>query len=381
MTRIEGALAECATLQPAHFEVRPWEGHELAEDPRPWQDLSRLASDPNPFFEPWALIPALREFAAPGVVQLATLTVGKVLVGLLPLSLTRDYYGRPIPHISVWLHHNAFCGAPLVAAGYEASFWSQMFRWAGDASPTALYLHLARLPADGSLHAALGTVLDLEKRAAAVVQRHKRAFLCSDQAPGDYLAQSLNAKRRKDLRRQYKRLAELGELVFERTMGQEDLSGWIDAYLDLEQRSWKGEQNTALADCPNTARYFRDTLTGAAAAGRLERLAYRLDGKPIAMLSNFLSPPGAFSFKTSFDDAYAKYSPGVLLQRENLDLLRNADIAWCDSCAAEGHPMIDRIWRERREILSINIAIGGAHRRLAMKTLTRFETGAWAEGI
>ena len=82
---------------------------------------------------------------------------------------------------------------------------------------------------------------------------------------------------------------------------------------------------------------------------------------------------GAFSFKTAYDERYARYSPGVLLQRENLDLLAREDIAWCDSCAAADHPMIERIWREKRAMVRVNVAIGGRLRRAAFRQILRAE--------
>jgi hypothetical protein len=106
----------------------------------------------------------------------------------------------------------------------------------------------------------------------------------------------------------------------------------------------------------------------------LERLALKLDGKAIAMLATFLAPPGAYSFKTTFDEAYARFSPGLLLQLENLDLLTRPGIEWADSCAVEGHSMIERIWREKRRLVSRNIAIGGPLRRAAFRTLMAYET-------
>ena len=113
---------------------------------------------------------------------------------------------------------------------------------------------------------------------------------------------------------------------------------------------------------------------GAAKAGRLERLALRLDGKPIAMLANFNAPPALFSFKTSFDEDYASYSPGLLLQIENLDMLKREEIHFADSCASEGHSMIERIWREKRSMSSRNIAIGGGLRRFISAQLMAYET-------
>ena len=92
------------------------------------------------------------------------------------------------------------------------------------------------------------------------------------------------------------------------------------------------------------------------------------------MLATFLTPPGAFSFKTVYDESFSRYSPGVLLQKENLDLLAREDIAWCDSCAAPDHPMIDHFWRGQRSMVALNLAIGGQARRTLGKSLIAFES-------
>jgi hypothetical protein len=92
------------------------------------------------------------------------------------------------------------------------------------------------------------------------------------------------------------------------------------------------------------------------------------------MLANFITAPGAYSYKTAFDEAYARFSPGMLLQLENLALLEREDIHWADSCAVEGHPMIERLWRDARRMASLNIAIGGLPRRTAFRLLKAYET-------
>ena len=99
------------------------------------------------------------------------------------------------------------------------------------------------------------------------------------------------------------------------------------------------------------------------------------------MLANFLTPPGAFSYKTAFDEDYARFSPGVLLQRENLAILDRSAVEWVDSCAAEAHPMIDHLWRERRAIARHSLAIGGKLRRAAFATIAKRETGHRPGGI
>ena len=156
---------------------------------------------------------------------------------------------------------------------------------------------------------------------------------------------------------------------------------WIEDFLALEHSGWKGAQGSALASHQATARMFREALFGAAGRGRLERLTLSLDDEPIAMLANFITPPGAYSYKTAFDERFARYSPGVLVQRENLALLDRRGIAWCDSCAAADHPMIDHIWRERRPVGRLSIAIGGSLRRALFARLVRAELGRNPSGI
>jgi CelD/BcsL family acetyltransferase involved in cellulose biosynthesis len=230
------------------------------------------------------------------------------------------------------------------------------------------------LPADGPANAALERVLADRPRARYTVVEENRALLSGETSAEAYLEASMSAKKRKELRRQHNRLAEEGTLACERVEGDAGLAEWTAEFLVLEAAGWKGAGGSALASAPGTRALFEQALTGAAAAGRLERLALRLDGRAIAMLVNFITAPGAFSFKTAFDEDYARFSPGMLLQLENLTLLERPGIAWADSCAAQGHPMIERLWRGQRRMISRNIAIGGPLRRACFRLLMAYET-------
>lgn len=358
------------------LEARDWRDLDTSAQIARWDALAQWASEPNPFHESWFLLPALRAFDPEGDVTLLCLESGGQLAGLLPVRRDLRYYGHPVPHLTNWLHGNAFVGAPLVAQGFERAFWRELFAWCDARPGAALFLHLSQMPAEGALHEALRQVLAEQGREARTVLREDRALLRSDLSPEAYLDESLSSKKRKELRRQHRRLAEQGALSVERTAGTEALADWTDEFLALEEAGWKGEQGSALVCDPYTAALFRSALEGAAARGRLERLAIRLDGKPLAMLATFLAPPGAFSFKTAFDEAFARFSPGVLLQRENLELLARPGIDWTDSCAAMDHPMIDHFWRERRTVARHNIAIGGKARRLLFRALATRESGS-----
>ncbi|MCL9983625.1 MAG: GNAT family N-acetyltransferase [Erythrobacter sp.] len=340
-----------------------------------WERLAARASEPNPFFEPWFLLPALAQWGASDDVAIKAWFHDGRLAGLMPIRRSNAYYGHPVPHAAGWLHANAFCGVPLVAAGLEEEFWRAMLGHLDRMARRALFLHLPMLPADGPLNIALDHVLAaLGTRAHYNAADQQRAMLTGDMSAAAYLEAAMSQKKRKELRRQHNRLAEEGNLTFERCEGEDGLADWIAEFLALEVAGWKGAGGSALASAGDTRALFEQSLAGAAAAGRLERLALRLDGRAIAMLANFITLPGAYSFKTAFDEAYARFSPGLLLQLENLALLERPGLAWTDSCAVEGHPMIERLWRDKRRMVSRNIAIGGPLRRILFRLLMAYET-------
>lgn len=343
-----------------------------------WQALARQASEPNPFLESWSLLPALSAMGAKEV-TLACLEVEGKLVGLMPLARHWRYYGRPLPHLAGWSHPNSFLGSPLVVGGMETTFWRALLAHADARAGMALFLHLTNFPLDGPLAAALRQVLVQDGRPHGLVWREERAALASPLSPDAYLEASLSGKKRKELRRQFARLSELGKVDMIRQRGAEELAPWIEEFLALEAAGWKGAAGSALASSPATARLFRDTLTGAAACGRLERLALRLDGRPIAMLASFITPPMAFSYKTAFDENLSRYSPGVLLQRDNLAMLLAPDIAMTDSCASADHPMIDHLWHERRSVGRLSIALGSRVRQAIFgEILKREQQAPWS---
>lgn len=338
-----------------------------------WDILARRAAEPNPFLESWYLLPALRALDPDETLRVFLLEAGDEIVGLMPLAERTRYYRHPLPNLAGWTHPNAFLGTPLIAEGHEQAFWRELLAWADRNAGNALFLHLSELVLDGPVFKALTKVISDEKRLGAIVHREERALLRSGETPETYFAASLSGKKRKELRRQLNRLAEQGAVAFERQHDDAGLAEWTDAFLDLEAAGWKGKAGSALALTDTTAGLFRAALAGAAAQGRLERLTLTLDAQPVAMLATFLCAPGAFSFKTAFDERYAKFSPGVLLQCENLMILDRADIAWTDSCAAADHPMIDHIWRERRTVARVSLAIGGALRRRAFGLIAHAE--------
>ncbi len=330
-----------------------------------WSALAMQASEPNIFYEHWFLNPGLIQFDHHPDLSLFLLWAGEAgrsqLLGLLPVGPENRFGRWPVPHVQNWVHHNCFLGTPLVRQGFESEFWNHLLT-ALDNGDWPGFLHINGMTIGGPLDQALRKVCSDQKRRCDLVHSEARALLQSDLDPEAYYQATVRGKKRKELRRQAKRLDELGDVTFCHRTDDIGLETWIDEFLDLESRGWKGFSGSSLDSSGQTRAFFRDALTGAARAGQLERHDIRLEEDPLVMLVNFHSGRGSFSFKTAFDEAFARFSPGVLLQLENLKILENPAIDWMDSCAAQDHPMIDSLWSGRRHIGRFSIELKGVSR-------------------
>jgi CelD/BcsL family acetyltransferase involved in cellulose biosynthesis len=319
-----------------------------------WTALAASASEPNAFAEHWFVAAALRTLPEGCEIQLIEVRRGERLIGVLLFEIVRGYARLPVLVVQNWCHDQAFLGTPLVAAGEERAFWEAAIDALNAADLPANLVHLWRMCEGGPVERALG---------APAVHRRIRAFLQSDLNPAAYYEQAVRQKKRKELRRLRNRLADLGTVEARVLDDRSQLDSWCDAFLALEKAGWKGKEGTALACVPQGEAFFRQLLAAAWDEGRLQFRRLDVDGRPVAMLVNFLCSPGSFSFKTAFDEGFGHYSPGVLLQIDNLDILDRPDIAWMDSCAAQDHPMIDSLWTERRAIIRVTVPLRGWRRR------------------
>ncbi|HBK93039.1 MAG TPA: CelD-like protein [Parvularcula sp.] len=333
-----------------------------------WSDLAANAVEPNAFYAPQVLLPALSAFAdekpAVAVVRGAC---GR-LIGLAPLAPLRGYSHLPVRYVATWMHKHCFFAAPLVRRGAEAAFFAALFDAVED---RGAFLRLRHLDASGPLYAAAAAAAAETGRLSAPSARYARAMLTAPWSTDDYLKESMRGKHRKDLRRRRARLEETGALAFERLDALTDLDAWAEEFLALEASGWKGAAGTALRQDAASARFFKAAVRRARAAGALQFFRLRHAGRTIAAAVNFSGGGVAYSFKIAYDEEFARYSPGVMIEIEIMRALEgDASVSTIDSCAKVEHPMIDRLWRERREICALNIS----RRDMASKALFRLLT-------
>ncbi len=328
-----------------------------------WDDLADTASEPNPFLERWFVEASA---CAPGLVDdvyFAVFGDGTQIDGLMPFSIAPKYGRLPIAHVTNHMHHNVFLGTPLVRAGMERDFWSALMPALNAQSWAKGLVRLVDLVEGGPLLAALEATYPQ----AETIHRHERAFLHSDLDAEGYYAATVRKKKRKEIKRLQSRLAELGEVHCDMVRDPARADEMCNSFMVLEQSGWKAVSGSPMGDTPATESFFRAMMHKGLAAGRIEVLHYSLAGKTLAMLVNFMTLPGSFSFKIAYDEDYARFSPGVLIQLENLKLLERESFGWMDSCAIPDHPMINSLWAERRGIIWKALPLSGLRHQMTYR--------------
>jgi CelD/BcsL family acetyltransferase involved in cellulose biosynthesis len=333
-----------------------------------WSDLAADAAEPNIFYAPELLVPALDHLAGDTHVRLIEAHADGRSIGLLPV-VTRRRHGRlPLANVVNWMHPHCFYGAPLLRRGHEEAAWQCLLAELDNAAWAPGFLHLAGIDAAGPVAGALEAVCVSQRRDRQEVARFSRAMLHSPLGANAYLEAHVGAQKRKQIHRKQRGLAELGALSTRQLTDAAALSRWCGEFLALEESGWKGANGTALASTAHDASFFRAAMSGAMASGKLHCLRLDLDGTPIAMLVNFIHGNGSFAFKSAYSEAYRRFSPGFLLEVESLVAVQEGRVAsWMDSCTAADNPMIDGLWAERRSIAQFRVALKGAGRRLAFK--------------
>lgn len=315
--------------------------------------LVERSADANIFYEPWMLLPALQAMRPEGLVMvLVWLASSATLIGFFPLVLDRMPSG--LSRLRLWQHRYCFLSTPLVSKANGRDAVSAFLEWVDRGQAPAQLVDLEGIAADGEFARLLDGELQRRRGWSCFTARYERAMYL----PRPQIRPGGSGKHMKELRRLERRLADRGRLSYVAMPAGELSRDWIDRFLALEGSGWKGRTGSALAAHEDSRTFFIEASAQALRRGRLQMLALELDGVPIAMKCNFLAGNGAFAFKIAYDECYAAYSPGVLLELFNMRHLAAEcpQIEWMDSCARADHPMITRLWTERRPIASYLLA-------------------------
>ena len=316
-------------------------------------------SSPTCSTSPAFALAAAPVFGADAGAVLVRTAAGR-LAGLFP-GADRALARRAAAMLVGWTHPFAPLGTPLVDRDEpEAVIAAWLDHLGRDPAMPALLL-LPLVPEQGAFARGARRGADAQRPPPAQPSAAiERALLAPGAQREGYLERAMSAGKRKELRRQRRRLEDIAPVTFATTPDAADIEAALKDFLVLEASGWKGLAGTAIVNDPGDHDFRAAARSRALAAdgqARIDRLlAQRHRHRRHRDACAAATPPGAGRSPTT------RGSPA----------LRPA-CSWCaisptacsrsrSRCAsipapAAGHPMIDHVWRERLALSDRLIAL------------------------
>ena len=289
--------------------------------------LNAASARPNPFLSSaFLLCYALRsEYHVPGVEErLYLIRDGERLIGCAPMRRSLDILGpgigplRPCgTRLQVLAPFDTVQPGVLSAPEDEERVAAALVRYLFDNEKGWGMLEFVGQRPEGALrkaiHAAAGDRFRvLEKQPepyteVEIVWESLRAYF-----------KSLGKKRGNNISRQARRLFANGEPELVLAEGAPAVTAWLEAYCDLDGRSWKRDNYASIRRHPRRMRFYQEIAAG---RGGLDPsfIGVLLDGVLIAGLivgSNVTASPkkhGGWCLEMAYDRSRADLGPGQLL--------------------------------------------------------------------
>jgi CelD/BcsL family acetyltransferase involved in cellulose biosynthesis len=329
------------------FEIAILALPEMLGEISAWQDLSSRAAEDNVYYSPQYALALLDSVSKHEEVMFVTARDGAKFMALLPVVRTRRVFGS----CRVWTTDYTFSADPLLD--------SKCLATAADALVEGLALlntSVWKIPTVNIAGpAALALIAALERRGVPWTSHaaFDRASLSSTLSFEAWMATVVCSKRRRELARNRRRLEELGKVTHEVHTSGEGLRRGVEAFLTLEAAGWKGARKTALACVSETHDFAIRAFSPDHPMSGSRVDIFLLNGIPIAAGVIVFSGETGFTVKGAYDEDYARYSAGLLLEVEVLKSFLEEKWAKRLDAATAGDHVIDRFWPDRVQVADI----------------------------
>ncbi len=344
---------------------------ELAAHVPALEDLVASASEPNVFYEPWMLLPAIKAFGAAKnllfvlVYRRGSIDAASQLCGFFPFERRTRFARLPARALILWQYQECYLSTPLLRRGQEMPTLRTLAHWARTSGDGADVIEGLEIGSDGPVFSGLiRTLCSLALK--FITEWRDRPLMLPRVSSEEYLRQSISGDRRRVLRSRQRNLEKLGSISFSQP-DESNLDRWIDDFLRIEASGWKGREKVAAVCHENTHNFFRIVIREAFRRGRLDAFTMNAGEATVAARCSFLAGPGAFLYKSAYDEKFARYSPGGLLEIERIRRIHASDeLHWVDSCvsASFDHYLP---WLDRRGLVDLAWSTGTWRGNLVMR--------------
>jgi len=298
----------------------------VAIDSVAWDRLADNARVPNPFYERWHLVPALKYLDKNEKIFVVTGYDAGRLVCLFPVCLKR--IGVFFLYLKLW----AFCDCLMSDVLYiQGVPLDSVFRRVMD----RLRVHMIVSPK----HRNEG--FDIANGCNFSQSRLSRKGVSMPRTWDEYLRE-LPRKHRKENKRIMTRLLEKEGAHY---VSSEDelVAKWLPRYMETEKRSWKAKRGSVISSDSDRTNYFAEAIGAGEGGKKVEFQSVVKDDVVFAMSFRFKAQDNAYEIKTVYDEAYKNYNPGVVLELLNIRGALEKGFTLVDSCAFE-NKVADRLW-------------------------------------
>jgi CelD/BcsL family acetyltransferase involved in cellulose biosynthesis len=338
-----------------------------------WRQLGQRALEPNVFADVDFVLPASRRLDSRRRAAIVVVRRNTEVEFVLPVTRLRRFRHIPVPALATWIHPYCYLGTPLVSSSCTEEVWEEALRAMRPHAPWAV---LEQLAADGPIAASLATAQSVRSAPFTGLSLPDRPVLRS--RPGGDFLNLLSGSRRSKLRRLRPRLeADTGSevRVVDHTVPGSALNHVIDDFLAMELRGWKGDDGGALSHDLDHAEFFREVCQGFARSGSLQLRALLAGGTTIAYQCNLVAGDTLFGFKTTFDESFRRWSPGVILLLDTIATFQADDrLALYDSCLGSRSTPFGDLFVDRRGLVDGLASLGGVRGRAATRLTPRVAT-------
>jgi hypothetical protein len=334
-------------------------GYELQDE---LDFLSNRAMEPNVFFS--------GRFLAPAMPRLEERQVRLALMRddngqrsrmrlLMPFTVDKPGLAVGPSIIRVWANSFAPLGTPLVDGEDAAETLDNLFEALARREahlPSTLVLPDLRL---NGIFAQMAKAVALGRNLPVTIANpYQRPMLQSYDDADTYLRRTISASHLREMRRQWRLLEQHGTVAYNLARQPGEVHVRMEEFLALEASGWKGKKRSALVLDRYHAAFAREAVSNLAAVDAVRIHTIDLNGTAIASMIVLMMGGEAYTWKTAYNEEYARFSPGKLLMGELTEWhLDDANIVRSDSCAVPDHPIMSRFWQEREEMGTLVIGL------------------------
>ena len=154
------------------------------------------------------------------------------------------------------------------------------------------------------------------------IRREEPSFFISlGNSYDDYLKQR-SASFRKEIKKHAKRIHSLGDVVYSKIQDPQNIAEAYKNILYIEEKSWKHEHGTSIADKKNQIEFYRHLCEDTSKKGWLRLGFLMLNNEPVAYKMGLVKDKKYYGLKCSFHEKFRRESPlTVLIARFIEDLI------------------------------------------------------------